>query len=129
MVTSSSIALLWLALFCAPVGEQTAGPQQSATASQPTSAAQSLADAEALLQQRQFAAAAEKLQAIVARHANNPQAWFDLGFAQSHLNKAQDAAIAYRKATDLAPGWFEANLNLGLALAKSGNPTEAISVL
>jgi len=129
MVTSSSIGVLSLALLCAAPGHQTARSQPSSNEAQQTTAAQTLADAEALLQQQQFAPAAEKLQAIVARHASNPQAWFDLGFAQSHLNKPQAAVAAYRKAVELAPSWFEANLNLGLALAKSGNAAEAISVL
>ena len=129
MVTISSIGVLWLALLCAVGGQQSSRPHAPASAAQPKSAAQTLADAEALLQQQQFAAAAEKLDAVVARHASNPQAWFDLGFAQSHLNKPQDAAAAYRKAVELAPSWFEANLNLGLALAKAGNAVEAIPVL
>jgi tetratricopeptide (TPR) repeat protein len=129
MVTSSGIGALCLALLCTAPAYQTRRPQAASSPAQQTPAAQSLADAEALLQQQQFAPAAEKLQAIVARHASNPQAWFDLGFAQSHLNKPQEAAAAYRKAVELAPPWFEANLNLGLALAKAGNTAQAISVL
>jgi tetratricopeptide (TPR) repeat protein len=129
MVTSSSIGALWLALLCALACPQMGSAQRSPTQAQQTTAAQNLAEAETLLQQQQFAAAADKLQAVVARHGTNPQAWFDLGFAQSHLNKPQDAAAAYRKAVALAPSWFEANLNLGLALAKAGNTAEAVSVL
>lgn len=130
MVITSSIGVLWLALL-SPLAGVLSGAMHcsSAAAMQQAPAAQSLADAEALLQQQQYAAAAEKLQAIVTRHASNPQAWFDLGFAQSHLNKPQDAATAYRKAVDLAPAWFEANLNLGIALAKSGNNAAAVPVL
>ena len=130
MVITSSIGVLWLALLPPPAGHYS-GPAQrsSAAAVQQPPAARTLADAEALLQQQQYAAAEEKLQALVAVHAKNPQAWFDLGFAQSHLNKPQDAATAYRKAVDLAPSWFEANLNLGIALAKSGNAAAAIPVL
>lgn len=130
MVITSSIGVLWLALLPPPAGHYS-GPAQrsSAAAVQQPPAARTLADAEALLQQQQYAAAEEKLQALVAGHVKNPQMWFDLGFAQSHLNKPQDAATAYRKAVDLAPSWFEANLNLGIALAKSGNATAAIPVL
>ena len=131
MVITSSIGLLWLALLAPQAGFHSSAAHRSSSAAtaQEAPAARALADAEALLQQQQYAAAEENLQALVAGHAKNPQAWFDLGFAQSHLNKPQDAAAAYRKAVDLAPSWFEANLNLGIALAKSGNAAAAITVL
>jgi tetratricopeptide (TPR) repeat protein len=61
--------------------------------------------------------------------AKNPQAWFDLGFAQSHQEKTKDAVASYQKAVDLAPDWFEANLNLGLDLTKAGNSAAAATVL
>ncbi|MGE5321217.1 MAG: tetratricopeptide repeat protein [Actinomycetota bacterium] len=130
MVTTSSIGVLWLALLPMPAGLHSgAAHHSSAAAAQQAPAARSLAEAEALLQQQQYAAAEEKLQALVAGHAKNPQMWFDLGFAQSHLNKPQDASAAYRKAVDLAPAWFEANLNLGIALAKAGDAAAAVPVL
>lgn len=130
MVITSSIGVLWLALLPLPTGLHSGDTQRSSAAAvQQSPAAKTLADAEALLQQQQYAAAEEKLQALVAAHAKNPQAWFDLGFAQSHVNKPQDAAAAYQKAVNLAPSWFEANLNLGIALAKSGNAAAAIPVL
>src|SRR6476469_9908227 len=92
-------------------------------------AADALKDAEALLQKQQYSQAEEKLQVIVTRQAENPQAWFDLGFAQSHQNKSADAIAAYKKATQLSPKWFEAHQNLGLALAKSGDLTAAAAAL
>ena len=127
MVINSTIVALCLAL-TSPVAAQrhatTASPaEQQSQASDP------LPGAEALLQKQQYAEAAEKLQVIVGRHADNPQAWFDLGYAQSHLDKPQDAAASYRKAVDLAPKWFEANLNLGIALAKAGDTAAAVPVL
>lgn len=124
---------LMLALLSSAFGQQTSGPATrrslSPAAMESTQAAEDVAGAEALLQQQQYAAAAEKLQAIVSRNGSNPQAWFDLGFAQSHLNKPQDAAAAYKKAVELAPKWFEANMNLGIALAKSGDAAGAVPVL
>jgi tetratricopeptide (TPR) repeat protein len=129
MGITSSIGALWLALLCMVAGQQAATKGAPSEQGQHASAAQNLADAEVLLQQQQYAAAAEKLEAIVTRTASNPQAWFDLGFAQSHLNKPQDAAAAYKKAVELAPAWFEANLNLGIALAKSGDAAAAVPVL
>ena len=54
---------------------------------------------------------------------------FDLGFAQSHQGKTAEAIAAYKKATQLDPKWFEAQQNLGLALAKSGDLAAAASAL
>ncbi len=88
-----------------------------------------VAQAEALLQKQQYAEAEEKLRGAVAMQEKNPQAWFDLGFAESHLGKTAEAIAAYRKATEIVPTWFEANLNLGVALAKSGDSAGAIPVL
>ncbi|HEY2912007.1 MAG TPA: tetratricopeptide repeat protein [Candidatus Angelobacter sp.] len=92
-------------------------------------AADALKEAESLLQKQQYPQAEEKLQAIVTQQSENPQAWFDLGFAQSHQGKTTDAIASYKKATQLDPKWFEAQQNLGLALAKSGDLTSAASSL
>jgi tetratricopeptide (TPR) repeat protein len=74
--------------------------------------------AEDLLQKQQYQQAEEMLLAAVAKDHTNPQAWFDLGFAQSHIGKTPDAITAYRKAAELSPTWFEAQQNLGIALAR-----------
>src|SRR6478672_2580367 len=62
-----------------------------------------LQEAESLLQAQQYAQAEEKLQALIGAQARSPQAWFDLGFAQGHLGKTQEAITAYQKAVELAP--------------------------
>src|SRR5579864_8701136 len=87
------------------------GPLSSAAAQK--SAEDPLGEAEALIQKEQYAQAEEKLQSIMTAQVKNPQAWFDLGFAQSHQRKTQEAIASYQKAVELAPNWFEANLNLG----------------
>ena len=69
------------------------------------------------------------MQALIATQSENPQVWFDLGFAQSHQGKSTEAIAAYKKATQLDPKWFEAQQNLGLALAKSGDLTAAAAAL
>jgi tetratricopeptide (TPR) repeat protein len=88
-----------------------------------------LQDAEALLEKEQYAQAEEKLRSLMPAQAKNPQAWFDLGFALSHQEKAKDAIAPFQKAVALSPDWFEANLNLGIILAKSGDPDAAVPVL
>jgi tetratricopeptide (TPR) repeat protein len=122
-INSTIAALLLAALF--PASAQ----QAPATAAPSQNSAQTLAEAESLLQKQQFGEAARKLQAVIEKHPDNPQAWFDLGFAQSHLGKLPEAIADYRKATELSPKWFEANLNLGLALARSGDTNDAAAAL
>jgi tetratricopeptide (TPR) repeat protein len=99
---------------------------QTATADDQTDA---LKDAESLLQEQQYSQAEEKLRALIGTQSENPQAWFDLGFAQSHQGKITEAIAAYKKATQLDPKWFEAQQNFGLALAKSGDLTAAAAAL
>lgn len=95
----------------------------------PTHPENALDAAEKLLQTGQFAEAEAQLQSLASSHARNPQFWFDLGFAQSRQEKSKEAVASYQKAVQLAPTWFEANLNLGLALAQSGDSAAAIPVL
>src|SRR5689334_17337688 len=121
MATGKSIPALLLACIAVLAPAQT-----RATHPRPAEAAQErspddLKDAEDLLQRQQYQQAAERLQVIIGKDAKNPQAWFDLGFSQSHLNKSAEAVAAYRKAAELSPKWFEAQQNLGLALARSGD--------
>ncbi|HYL94132.1 MAG TPA: tetratricopeptide repeat protein, partial [Alphaproteobacteria bacterium] len=92
-------------------------------------AAPTLRHAESFLERQEYQQAETELLALSASQAADPQMWFDLGFAESHLNKNVEAIAAYRKAVGLSPKWFEANLNLGLALATAGNSAEAADFL
>jgi Flp pilus assembly protein TadD len=103
-----------------------ATPVPERSASRPGDALQ---EAEELLQKQRYSEAKEKLQALIGTQAKNPQAWFDLGYTHSHLGETKDAVAAYRKAVELEPNWFEANLNLGIDLTKSGDPASAVPVL
>ena len=49
-------------------------------------------------------------------------AWFDLGFVENALGKLDESIAAYRKSVAAKPDVFESNLNLGLQLAKTGQP-------
>lgn len=131
MGITKAIAIALLASLALPILAQTrpshkTHPQSTA---EDDRAANALKEAESLLQKQQYQQAEEKLQAIVTQQPENPQAWFDLGFAQSHQGKTADAITSYKKATQLDPKWFEAQQNLGLALAKSGDLTAAASAL
>jgi tetratricopeptide (TPR) repeat protein len=92
-------------------------------------AADPLIEIEKLLEKQQFDQAEIKLLELVKTRPENPQAWFDLGFAQIGLNKNSEAVAAYRKSVELSPKWFEASLNLGVALAASGDFKGAAPVL
>jgi tetratricopeptide (TPR) repeat protein len=131
MAISKSIAALLLAwatttVFLAAQPRSAPRPH-SATAEE--RADDDLKDAENLLQKQQYTQAEEKLLALVVKQDKNPQAWFDLGFAQGRLGKTADSITAYRKAAELSPKWFEAQQNLGLALAKAGDFPSAAAAL
>jgi tetratricopeptide (TPR) repeat protein len=133
MVTNKVIfirALLLASLTWLTAAAQTPAPHKrpSPTAT-PSRAATLLQEAETLLQKSEFAQAEEKLKLAVAADARNPQAWFDLGFAQSHLDKLPDSTASYKKAVELSPKWFEASLNLGLVLARSNDAPGAVAIL
>jgi tetratricopeptide (TPR) repeat protein len=130
MGINKAIAIPLLAFMAMHAASQTRPPQKPHP--QPANAERTsddLREAESLLQKQQFSQAEAKLQALMNKQAENPQAWFDLGFAQSHLSKTVEAVTSYKRAVELDPKWFEARRNLGLALAKSGDVAGATGEL
>jgi tetratricopeptide (TPR) repeat protein len=81
-----------------------------------------LTQAEESIQKQDYAAAEPLLRKLVEREPTNYVAWFDLGFVDNGLGKIEDSIAAYRKSVASKPDVFESNLNLGLQLAKSGQP-------
>jgi tetratricopeptide (TPR) repeat protein len=81
-----------------------------------------LAQAEAAIEKRDYAASEPLLKTVVAGSPANYTAWFDLGFVYNALGRSDDSIAAYRKAVAAKPEVFESNLNLGLMLAKAGQP-------
>jgi tetratricopeptide (TPR) repeat protein len=81
-----------------------------------------LAKAEDFIQKRDYAQAKSVLQKLLATDSENYVAWFDLGFVENALGKPDDSIAAYRKSVAAKPDVFESNLNLGLQLAKAGEP-------
>jgi len=81
-----------------------------------------LAKAEDLLQKQNFAEAEPLLQRVVQQDPTNYVGWFDLGFTENGLGKINESIAAYRKSVEAKPDVFESNLNLGLQLAKTGQP-------
>jgi tetratricopeptide (TPR) repeat protein len=124
-------AIFWTATFCTATfaAQVHTTPHPHPTPQAEDRAADDLRNAEDLLEKQQYQQAEEKLQIVVSKQTDNPQAWFDLGFAQGRLGKTADSITAYKKAVELSPKWFEAQQNLGLALAKSGDLAGAASAL
>jgi len=109
-----------------PVQEKT-GPNSSRTIrhskvpaddSQPPD----LRQAEESIQKQDYAAAEGLLRKAIDRDPKNYVAYFDLGFVENVLGRMDESIAAYRKSVAAKPDVFESNLNLGLQLAKAGQP-------
>ncbi|MGI9102286.1 MAG: tetratricopeptide repeat protein [Terriglobales bacterium] len=81
-----------------------------------------LARGEAAMDRKDYAAAETALQQAVKTDAANFRAWFDLGVVYTALGRNDEAVAAYRKSVAADPTVFETNLNLGLMLARAGDP-------
>ena len=81
-----------------------------------------LTKAEDFIQKQDYAAAEPLLRKVTSEDATNYVAWFELGFVENGLGRKDDSIAAYRKSVAAKPGVFESNLNLGLQLAKAGQP-------
>lgn len=67
---------------------------------------------------------AKKIHAMASRSAEE---WFELGMACDCNSETLDqAAEAYRRAVDAAPGWVEARINLGTTLYQMGQMESAL---
>lgn len=86
--------------------------------SQPTE----LTQAEAAIEKQDYATAEALLNKLVEREPASYVQWFDLGFVENALGKVDESIAAYRKSVAAKPDVFESNLNLGLQLAKTGQP-------
>jgi Tfp pilus assembly protein PilF len=81
-----------------------------------------LTAAEAAIEKRDYDTAERLLRKVTERDGASYVAWFDLGFVENALGKVDESIAAYRKSVAAKPDVFESNLNLGLQLAKTGQP-------
>ncbi len=72
-----------------------------------------------------LAGARALLERYTATSPGDYRGWYTLGYADSQTGEKQKAIADYRKALQLKPDLFEANLNLGLLLAQQGDNAEA----
>ena len=98
------------------------GHRHHTTVEEEEGPAPELTKAEALIQKQDFASAEPLLQKLVQGDPGNYVGWFDLAFVENELGKQADSIAAYRKSVAAKPDVFESNLNLGLQLAKAGQP-------
>lgn len=103
-------------------------PQPAAAASpdvKTPEAPTELSATEDKIAQKDFDAARPILDAYIAKHPEDARALFDLGFLEDSSDHDQQAAAAYRKAIIADPKQFEAQLALGLLLARDGQQEDA----
>ena len=86
-------------------------------------------EAEAALQKQDYATAETLLKKAISANPAIYRAWFDLGFVYTQTQRPDDAIAAYRNSIALKADVFEANLNLGILLARQGNKDEATQYL
>src|SRR5215469_10371089 len=92
-----------------------------------------LEQAESAIEKKDYSTALPLLQGIVGENngapagpgANNYQAWYDLGYVYNAMGQTDSSIAAYRKSVVAKGDVFESNLNLGLMLAKKGDPEAA----
>jgi Flp pilus assembly protein TadD len=81
-----------------------------------------LTQAEAAIEKQDYSTAESLLHKLVQKNETSYVGWFDLGYVENALGNVDASISAYRKAVAAKPDVFESNLNLGLQLAKSGQP-------
>ncbi len=84
-----------------------------------------VADAEAAIVKSDWKTAEAKLTPFVATHPQDARALFDAGYVADEQNRLDDAAALYRRAVQANPASFEAQLMLGLLLARQGKLADA----
>lgn len=116
----------------APVFAQDASSVQEKPAAQDKpapvendAASPEIAGAEAALVKRDWKAAEPILDAWLAAHPADARALFDAGYLADAQGRNDDAVALYRKALGANPKSFEAQISLGLLLARAGKPSEA----
>ena len=72
------------------------------------------------LEEQRYEAAIASFTKAAESDPKDYSAFFHIGLAQSLLNRDAEAIASYRKVLELKPGLYEAQLNLGIVLLRSG---------
>jgi tetratricopeptide (TPR) repeat protein len=81
------------------------------------------------LDDKRYDAAAQSFTDAVAADPKDFSAHFNLAFSLGMLHRDADAVAEYRKALDIKPDLYEAQLNLGVLLIRDKQPADAAIVL
>jgi tetratricopeptide (TPR) repeat protein len=109
-----------------PAGQGQSASQDAAAAPlEQDAASPEVANAEAAMVKRDWKAAEPILDTWLAAHPSDARALFDAGYLADAQERNDDAAALYRKAIDANPKSFEAQISLGLLLARMSKPAEA----
>lgn len=84
-----------------------------------------ITQAEQAMSKQDYVSAEKTLSEVTSKDAKNARAWFDLGYVYNAEGQQAQSIDAYRKSVAADPKIFESNLNLGLMLAKAGDPEAA----
>ena len=90
---------------------------------------ESMRQAKAYLDNRQFFEARKLLESLVGDAQNNAVYWARLGYAQYHLRVYSEAIRCYERSLQLDPSQSNRYYNLALAYEASGNRNKAVSSL
>jgi Flp pilus assembly protein TadD len=131
--TSSTLAFF---LLCAFLGAnrfataQTVGTSKKIIREDPAAAELNrlLADAQDAVNRQDYATAAQKYQAYLAKKPDDALIHYDLGYAYTALQRPADAKAEYEKAISLDPKMASAYQNLGLTLIPT-DPAGAVAPL
>ena len=81
------------------------------------------------LEEQKYDAAVQSFTKAVEADAKDYYAHFHLALAYSMVDRDADGVAEYRKALELKPGLYEAQLNAGILLLRLKNPGEAATLL
>lgn len=74
-------------------------------------------------------AAIHEFRALVARHPQHADGWFNLGFIHDQRDDLAEAERCFRRAVELSPSLDRAWYGLGLVLIRQGRLNEAVAAL
>ncbi|MFC5863445.1 tetratricopeptide repeat protein [Acidicapsa dinghuensis] len=113
-------------LVCGCVWAQDSAPaKDAAPADKQAEVSPEIAKAEAALSKSDWKTAEPVLDAWIAGHPNDARALFDAGYAADEQGRNDDAAAFYKRSVAADPNSFNAQISLGLLLARMGKSTEA----
>ncbi len=118
-----------------PVARSTEAAQQPTPAKRPQagqarpSVPPLLERAQAAMESKDFARAAEALEQFLASHPDHLPARFNLAYCYAELKRYADARKNYEDVLKLEPALYQANLNLGLILLEQQDFSAAVAPL